>query len=141
MEHVPRVDHRSPHTYRVAMKNDMCVSAGVTSDNLAEMNVENVRFERENIHQYEPIFKPPTHTDPINHEGVDCHEGDTRCKKSIEGAAGVRTDRVTQLNLCVMTTQPTLTPAETSAHNRRSDPISHSRASSSANDGAEAHCP
>jgi len=71
-----------------------------------------------------PVYAPAVFSDPVTHQDFQ-EEDEFRDWRMAEGAAGVRTDRLTYLNTCTMTTQATIARSPLAVHHRRTDPISH----------------
>lgn len=110
---VPRKEERRPDCYRGGYQ------AGVESTRLCNLNSGDLAKVK---HTSRPVYFPATYTDPITHKEFDDEEG-LRDQNMLMGAAGVRTDRLTYLNSCQLTTHPTL--QKDPRKHMRTDPISH----------------
>lgn len=121
----PRLEDRSPHEFRFAKIASEHVAAGVGSD---RMNLLDSIDLGTKARPAKPVYAPPTHSDPITHKDLEDEEA-FRDARMLEGAAGLRTDRLTYFASCNLTTQPTIktSPFGDKVRNKRTDPISHIR--------------
>jgi len=114
-----RQESRRPEQHKYAKVGDVYTAAGMESARIAAIVSSNIGTKNSKaVHQ--AATDPLTHT--VQDTGDEDHHRDMQRK--CEGAAGVLTDRLTYLNSCVLTTQPTIAKSVLNK-NDRTDPISH----------------